>query len=608
MDTFRRGSRLSRFCLGAVALAGLSSGATHAQPCKPLPQGVVGWWPGDDTAADLTLAANHGQLINGATFGPGVIGPAFSLDGINDRVDVPDAPHLRLQRFTLAAWVRVDTNAEWACIICKQIGGGSANSYSLWVNFGLLQGGMFGSVEAVASTPLPLNRFMHTAVTWDGSIIRLYLDGKVIATAPGPVAPIPYDSNQVIIGAEDNGVGAYTGFFKGIIDEPQIFSRALSTCEVRALYRARWQEICKGDADGDLLPDFQDNCPSDANAGQQDADADGAGDLCDCAPGDPGVFSSPGDSRELVFLSKEVLDWCPDRSVTGASTVYDIVRGELDELPVSSGTPECRSSCLAPLSGLVAWWAGDGGTTDLVGGNSGTLQNGAAYGPGWARQAFSLDGLDDRVLTGNLSLGNTFSVVAWVNSDVVNQSGYDRIVENSFSNHFFLGVNVAGTGYKFIVKTPSAPYGTVQGGKISPGDWQLVVGTYDGATGTLYVDGKAVSSGAFPAPGTVNLPVNIGAYFGGGSSWDGRIDEVQIYDRALSADEVRAIYEAGSAGQCKNALGGMDAEWTVPWAPDGAIPDPQQTLWYLFRGRNACGDGTYGFATNGTERTSPVCD
>ena len=595
--------------LGVLMLLAFSFGAIRAgSGCDPLPKGVLGWWPGDGTPADLTAAANHGQLVNGATFAPGLVGQAFSLDGTNDRVDVPDAPSLRPQHFTLAAWVRLDDNVEWACIVCKQFGAGSADSYSLWVNFGILQGGMYGFAEAVASVPLPVGRWVHTAVSWDGAIIRLYQNGQMVAAAAGPASPVPYDSNQVIIGAEDNGTNAYAGFFDGTIDEVQIFGRALSACEIRALYRALPQGSCKGDTDADLVPDFADNCPKLPNAGQQDTDADGTGDVCDCAPADPGVFAQPGDSDQLVFLSHDMLDWCLDPTFNGPSTVYDILRGDLDQLPVSVASPECRSGCLAPLLGLVGWWTGDGNPTDLAAGNNGTLQNGATYGAGLVRQSFSLDGVNDRVLTGNLSLGNTFSVAAWVNSDAVSQGAYRRIVENGFSNAFYLGTDALGTGYKLIVKTPAAPYGTVNGGKVTPGEWQLVVGTYDGATGRLYVDGKLVSSGAFPAPGAVNLPVSIGAFTGGGNAWKGRIDEVQIYNRMLSADEVRALYEAGSAGGCKSSLGGVDAEWTAPGAADGDVPEPSAGFWYLFRGRNSCGQGPYGYATDGTESTSQICD
>ena len=591
-----------------VCLALTAGGARAQQACQPLPSGILGWWTGDGTANDLTLSGNNGQLIGGATFGPGVIGNAFLLDGVNDRVDIADVPLLRPQRFTLAAWIRLDAANAGCCIICKQFGTSDANSYSLWILGGILRGGMFRFAEAVGTTALPLNQVMHTAVTYDGSIIRLYLDGKLIATADGPVSAIQYDTSQVILGADDNGTNLFQGFLPGILDEAQIFGRALSDCEIRQLYAARPQGSCKGDVDADTIPDFQDNCPAVSNAGQIDTDTDGAGDACDCAPGDAGTLTSPGDRNDLGFVSSEGLDWCRDPSSTGSGTIYDVIRGDLSSLPVTTAGSTCRSRCLPPVTGLLGWWPGDGSTTDIVAAHNGTLENGAGYGVGWIRDAFALDGVNDRVHTTNVTTGNNFSVATWVNSATVNQGAYHRIAENLFSSDYFLGTDGTGAAYKLIVKNAAAPYGVANGGAIAPGRWQFVAGTYDGSVGRLFVDGKQVGSDTFTAPGTVTLPLYLGGASSGGANWKGRIDETQLIGRTLSPAEITAIYEAGPAGQCKASLGGIDGTWTAPWAADSAIPAPGHGFWYLYRGHNACGVGSYGFRTGGAERISTVCD
>ena len=384
-------------CLPTLLLPGalaatlaLAPTTAHAQSCRQLPRGIVAWWTGDDTPNDLTLNAHHGVLLNGAAYGAGAIGRAFHLDGANDRIDIIDTPSLRPSRFTLAAWVRLEAPVGQACIICKQTGSGDANSYSLWLFGGTLRGGMFRFAEAVDIAPLPLNRFVHTAVTYDGSILRLYRDGVLIAAAAGPASAVPYDASQVILGADDNGTNQYSGFFPGTIDEAQIFNRALSSCEIKSLYGARPTGHCKGDADTDLIPDCQDNCPSTSNAGQQDTDADGAGDACDCAPLDAGTWASPGDRHVLFFTAVDRLDWCSDPPLTGTGTTYDVIRGPLSALPVSSASSVCLSRCDTPASGLVGWWPGDTSTTDRAAGPPGTRANGATKGTGRGRGSSSL--------------------------------------------------------------------------------------------------------------------------------------------------------------------------------------------------------------------------
>ena len=181
-------------------------------------------------------------------------------------------------------------------------------------------------------------------------------------------------------------------------------------------------------------------------------------------------------------------------------------------------------------------------------------------------------------------------------------------LENNYSTDLELGSDGTGAGYKLIVKNGIAPYGFANGGTISPGDWQLVAGTYDGTTGLLYVDGGQVGSDTFSAPGPQSLSVYLGSCFGGGFTWNGRIDETQLYNRVLSAAEFRTLFETGSTGTCKVPYGGTDAQFTVPFDYDLSVPSPGQGWWYLYRGRNACGTGSYGFRTGGAERLSTVCN
>src|SRR4051794_37206764 len=73
--------------------------------CIPPPDGIVGWWPGDGNANDIA-DTNNGALLDGATFAPGEVGEAFSFDGVDDQVRVPNASNLEPARVTVETWVR----------------------------------------------------------------------------------------------------------------------------------------------------------------------------------------------------------------------------------------------------------------------------------------------------------------------------------------------------------------------------------------------------------------------------------------------------------------------------------------------------------------------
>ena len=69
---------------------------------------MVAWWPGNGNADDIQ-GGHTGETVNGVTFGVGMVGRAFSFDGIDDQVEVPAAPewHLGSSDFTIDFWVNV---------------------------------------------------------------------------------------------------------------------------------------------------------------------------------------------------------------------------------------------------------------------------------------------------------------------------------------------------------------------------------------------------------------------------------------------------------------------------------------------------------------------
>ncbi len=207
--------------------------------------------------------------------------------------------------------------------------------------------------------------------------------------------------------------------------------------------------------------------------------------------------------------------------------------------------------------GLVGYWKMDenswngtaGEVKDSSGnGNNGTAFNGATTGTGKFGGAGSFNGSNQYVSTGNVTLGNTFSVSVWVKPTSSPQTGYARLLENSYISGLYLGFDVTGTKFQFIVNNGTLPFGGLTSSPFTTA-WHLVTGTYDGTNAVLYVDGvRQGSPVAFTSPGTITKHFYINSYFAGLGTYGmvGSIDEVRIYNRALSPAEVRKLYSYDS--------------------------------------------------------------
>src|SRR5947208_15349755 len=83
---------------------GAARSVSEVETCVPPPSGMVAWYPGDGNADDI-IGGNNGTLQNGATFASGMVDQAFSLDGIDDYVNIADTAALHLTTFTIDASV-----------------------------------------------------------------------------------------------------------------------------------------------------------------------------------------------------------------------------------------------------------------------------------------------------------------------------------------------------------------------------------------------------------------------------------------------------------------------------------------------------------------------
>jgi hypothetical protein len=208
--------------------------------------------------------------------------------------------------------------------------------------------------------------------------------------------------------------------------------------------------------------------------------------------------------------------------------------------------------CVVPPAGLLGWWTGDGNVVDIAGNNSGTLQNAATYANGEVGQAFSFAGNGDSVL---------------VNSPVYSPT--------SGTLMFWFMATGAGTltgSYDGANRTPGLSidssgnldweFGNLSAqvlGQIKVNQWYHVALTYSPSasdvTISVYLNGNLAASAIASSNSSWYPQVAFGAYLGAQApSFAGSIDEIGIFNQALSAPQIQQIYNAVSAGMCKPTL------------------------------------------------------
>ncbi len=186
---------------------------------------------GDVLALDTSGNGNDGVLSGPTRTSAGKFGSALSFDGINDWVTVDDHATLDLTSgMTLEAWVKPSALSGWRTALIKEAASGLA--YALYAHDSSPRPAAYirigGDLTTPGSAALPTNAWTHLASTYDGTRLRLFVNGVETSTAVS--GSIEQSARPLRIG----GNALWGEYFSGLIDEVRVYNRALSAAEIQA--------------------------------------------------------------------------------------------------------------------------------------------------------------------------------------------------------------------------------------------------------------------------------------------------------------------------------------------------------------------------------------
>ncbi|MFO7633863.1 MAG: LamG-like jellyroll fold domain-containing protein [Caldilinea sp.] len=198
-----------------------------------------------------------------------------------------------------------------------------------------------------------------------------------------------------------------------------------------------------------------------------------------------------------------------------------------------------QPSSAADLPGPTLWLKFDEttGATSFADSGSGATNGSCAAAAcptagatGRLGQAAQFDGANDRVTVARNAPAGSFTLAAWVRNDAAAWGDWRTIFEFGDDAPWF-GVSPNGQ---------LALYPTIFGGSVPLGKWVHVAYTWDGTANRLYIDGKEVQTNTDAPPGG-GQGLGVGLEGNGASAWNGFLDDLRVYERTLSAQEIEQL-------------------------------------------------------------------
>ncbi|MBN2367782.1 LamG domain-containing protein, partial [Candidatus Woesearchaeota archaeon] len=510
----------------------------------------------DNNATDYSGNNNNGTVF-GATWnntaGGCKLGKCYEFDGSSKSIEIPDDDSLDITNdYTIEAWVYRNTDSgTYERILSKS----DSADYDLWmqiVNTDTFNCGVKKSdtttYHRVSASTIPTGQWTHIACSLSSSNVwTLYINGQVSNGAvTGTAGPARASTRNLQIGRLGSTGWSYN--YNGKIDELKIWNKTVSSDQIYQNYLAGSQNrSAQVLVDDETWTYSNYTCSVTVNDGFVESNSSYASDVMIHAPeiSQPVIEPSPAGTMDNLYCSYDanasfnnITNWYENNiSMTVLNMPFEGVYGN----EANNATDYSDFSNNGTVMGGAAW-----NTT------AGACKVGRCY---------TFDGSNDYINLGapaELNIIGPMTVEAWIKPEDMStyQGIYIKFGGTAAPNtyQYMFGIN---SGDNFAYYNPNNLWEDL-GLAVSYGQWQHIAYVYDGSTIVAYKNGVNGTPAAITAPSSQpTYPVYIGSGWSAGFTnyfFKGKIDELRVWNRSLSGEQIYQDYIAGVQNRSPQVL------------------------------------------------------
>lgn len=496
---------------------------------------------------DNQVGQSSGTLAGNAIFSSGQSGQAIEFNGSSGSyVDIGEGDGIteNVSAFSTSSWIykRAADTSRAGPIRQLNVFAIHSGPNRVWQFTVRNASGHYTTAQANAG--LVSNKWTHLAGVYNGSHLLLYVDGVLQNSRPLLFGEIATHSNNIEIGRDFS----YSATLNGLVDETMLYAKALNQSEIADIIQAQNLSLsCSNDpgclAEGSFCGiDAPYTCAlgSEGCFVRTNLTACDSGYLCQSGQciADPcfgiAACADYSDSSSCNFNTCSVAGFC---SWNTTSTMCEV--------------PVLNTNFSVPTNGLVAYYGFENESYDEVSHTPGTILGNVSFSSGKVNLAANFNGAYGSTIDFGEGEGVSenitgITVSAWVYKKASDSARAGPIRQ---ANVFGIQTNPSRM-WQFTVRNASGQSATATANSALISDaWTHLAGVYNGSNLKLYVNGVLQNSqpSLFGRTAAHANNIEIARDYAYATSLNGSVDEVMIYNRSLTGEEITQIKDAQEA-------------------------------------------------------------